>query len=492
MRLETRLTLCATVLVLAVLAVTPVRSQESKEKITLTVNADGSMEIEANLGVPLPPEIASVVADCAIDYIPSADESVIQGTADVSLAPHILEMLPVKSANASFNGTEAAATGTLGLELVPNEQFPIQGIWANLNSQIDPANQVTTIDVDGFYTVAWIHPWTRDNITDFILFLQSQLDSFVQGIVSGTEDTVKVTKLEFGPQPELFDTYAKSTFSATVLLAPTGPTSVPGLPGEMTVDADVLSMIMAELQERNLARIRAWQAEATFSSSVSKIQFSFRLHLTGDIDTSLNAMIDVYEELARSGAIKGFDTSLMPLFETVVSVKDGSFDVTTSQGKLQITISGIVLKPPVERTAAGFRISPDYIKAASSQLDETSEGLVMIVKGNGVNVEVSPEAPKPVSATSREVVWPDFNVNLLSYLEFTGAAVTSRTTSAATAPSGAESWLPLAAVAIAVIAIVVVAAVLLLRRKKRTALTPVPSAPPDRPIGSVACPQRAL
>ena len=57
-------------LVLAVLAIAPVRSQESKGKITLTVNPDGSMNIEANLQVPLPPEITSVEADGTIDYSP--------------------------------------------------------------------------------------------------------------------------------------------------------------------------------------------------------------------------------------------------------------------------------------------------------------------------------------------------------------------------------------------------------------------------------------
>jgi len=511
MRPETRLTLCATLLVLAVLAIAPVRSQESKGKITLTVNPDGSMSIEANLRVPLPPEI-SIEADGAIDYNPSAGESVIQGTIDVTLAPSILATLPIRNANASFSGTENTAKGTLGLELVPNEQIPVQGISANLDSNTDAAGN-TTINADGFFTIAYIPPYGKDikNMTVLVSGIKVALLSIAENLASSTNNSIQVTKLQIG-DPELLDTYAKSTFSATVLVVSSQVTSVSGLLGITVIDPEVLSKITAELQEQNLARIRTWQAEGTYSANASKIEASYNFYLIGDVDTSVNAMIDVYKELAQSGAIKDFDVRLMPLFETRIFVKDSDFKVTTSQGELQIAVTGIVLKPPVERTPAGFRISPDWISAASTQLRETSQGLEFTVQGNGVNIMVSPEAPKPTTATSSKVVWSDFNVNLLSHLEFatapvittsastatttapattsasttittsasiTTSATTTTTSTTAAGPAGLElPVLPVLIVAV-IIVIIVLAAVMLLRRKKQTAQIPPP---PPRPV----------
>jgi len=488
MRLETRITLCAMLLVLAVLAIAPVRSQESKGKITLTVNPDGSMNIEANLQVPLPPEIISVEADGTIDYSPSAGESVVQGNIGIAVSPSILAVLPIKNANMSFSGTETTAKGTLGLELVPNEQVPVQGISANLDSSTDSAGN-TTINADGFFTIAYIPPYGKDikNMTVLVSGIKIGLLSIAENLAYSTNNSIQVTKLQIG-DPELFDTYAKSTFSATVLVVSSQVTSVSGLSGITVIDPEVLSKITAELQEQNLARIRMWQAEGTYSANASKIEASYNFHLIGDVDTSVNAMIDVYKELAQSGAIKDFDVRLMPLFETRIFVKASNFKVTTSNSILQFAVTGIVLKPPIERTLTGFRISPDYITAASTQLKETSQGLEIIVKGNGVDIKVSPEAPKPTTATSSQVVWPDFNVNLLSYLEFTGPGVTTTTTtpttststatSASARPSGPEPWLLAVAVAIVVIVIIAATAVLLLRRKKQTTPFPKPSAPP--------------
>ncbi|MDH5362210.1 MAG: hypothetical protein OEY99_04200 [Aigarchaeota archaeon] len=492
MRLKTKLALSITLLALALLPFIPVRSQEVGGRITITVNPDGSMNVEADLRVTLPSEITDIEGSGTISYNPSANESVVQGAIDIAFDPSISAMLPISNVNVSFTGTEMTATGTLGLELLPSEQIPVKSVWATLSSQTDAAGNVTTINADGYYTVAYVRPWSKENITELMVLLQSQVEGIALEMARGTNNAVEVTKLEFGPQPELFDTYAKSTFSATILLSSSQLMSLPGTP----VSPDVLSKIIAITQERNLARLRTWQAKGTYSAIASKIEASFSFSLMGDIDSNLNAAIEIYKELARSGAITGLDTALMPLFDTEVSVKGSSFNAITSQGELRINVVGIVLKPPVERTATGFHISPDYMAAAVKSLPQDVKGLEMAIKGKGVEIKVSPEAPKPATATSSEVVWPDFNVNVLSYLEFTTApAVTSTTTpttsalttatlttvftttSATAGPSGPE---PLLLVVITVVAIVIVvmATVLLLRRRKQTSPTTERSSAP--------------
>lgn len=491
MRLKTKLALSITFLTLALLPFVPVRSQEVSGRITITVNPDGSMNVEADLRVPLPSEITGIEGGGTISYNPSANESVVQGAIDIGFDPSIFAMIPISNVSASFTGTEMTATGTLGLELLPSEQIPVKSVWATLSSQTDAAGNVTTINADGYYTVAYVRPWSKENITEFIVLLQSQVEGVAQEMASGTNDAVQVTKLEFGPQPELFDTYAKSTFSATTLLSSSQLMSLPGTP----VSPDILSNIIAITQERNLARLRTWQAEATYSATTSKIEVSYNFSLMGDIDMNLNAAIEIFKELAKSGAITGLDTALMPLFDTGVSVKGSSFEATTSQGELRVNVVGIVLEPPVERTATGFHISPDYMAAVVKALPQDGKGLEMAIKGKGVEIKVSPEAAKPATATSSEVVWSDFNLRVLSYLEFTTApAVTSATTpttsfttttpttvftttTATAGPSGPEPLL-LVAIAVVVIVIVVIATVLLVRRKKQTSPSPQLSSAP--------------
>jgi len=132
-----------------------------------------------------------------------------------------------------------------------------------------------------------------------MVLLQSQVEDIAQEMARGTNDAVQVTKLEFGSQPELFDTYAKSTFSATILLNSSQLISVPETP----VSPDVLSNIIAITQERNLARLHTWQAKATYYAITSKIEASYNFSLMGDIDMNLNAAIEIFKELAKSGAI---------------------------------------------------------------------------------------------------------------------------------------------------------------------------------------------
>jgi len=143
MRLKTKLALSITLLALALLTFIPVRSQEVGGRITITVNPDGSMNVEADLRVPLPSEITNIEGGGTIDYNPSANESTIQGAIDIALDPSISAMLPISNVNVSFTGTEMTATGTLGLELLPNEQIPVKSVWAALSSQTDTAANVT-------------------------------------------------------------------------------------------------------------------------------------------------------------------------------------------------------------------------------------------------------------------------------------------------------------------------------------------------------------
>lgn len=451
--------------------------QQNKGNIEFIVNQDGIIDANVDiLEIPFPSQIKipSIISSFQIllniDYNEAKNESIIDESLTLNINKSALIEFPIEEIRISFSGNDIATSGFISMNITATPYMPLKFLYIESETFFDKSTNITTINIkpSSYVTIIYTEQLKKEMIPLAIMMLRNQIEEMKKTIWENTNETIEIISVDI-KDPELFEEYAKISFSAIIKIHPK-IYQIYQIPETLEYQTRIenLTKIIQKLRGIDTKnKLKNINFDFLFSKNKYVFLIKIKAFSEGNVNVAINRIMKVINEIIKEENPK-VATILAPLLEeTEFYIKRMNFSIEGINEKFRLTFKNLRFKPKMQGTQEEFYFS-DFVIAASTLLNktilnETIKDVNFTIKGNGVKISTTEGMPTPISISLDSVTWNEFNIRNLYFLRFSKIATTTTTTAPITIT---ELPISIIILILIIIIVIIISIFFFMKRKK--------------------------